>query len=59
MSNFHPGLVNMGFNSITHKPLLDRRKDPGAGAFSDYWNFAFKSEYSLDAGLLTIDIYFG
>lgn len=50
MSNFHPGLVNMDLNEVTHKPILDRSVDPGAGAFSDYWDFSFRSHYRIEAG---------
>lgn len=50
LSNFHPGLVNMAMNDVTYKPVLDRRIDPGAGAFSDYRDYSFKSEYRLEAG---------
>lgn len=50
MANFHPGLVNMGMNDATYKPLLDRTKDPGAGAFSDYRDYSFKSQHKLEAG---------
>ena len=35
LSNSHPGFSNI-FKKGTYRPLLDRRFDPGAGAFSDY-----------------------
>ena len=50
MANFHPGLINMAMNDVTYKPLLDRGTDPGAGAFSDYWNFSFRSDQAMMAG---------
>lgn len=37
-------------NDVTYKPMLDRRVDPGAGAFSDYWDFSFRSNHKIEAG---------
>ena len=50
MANFHPGLVNVAISDVTYEPALDRRKDPGAGAFSDYLGASFSSLYEVEAG---------
>eukprot|EP00560_Eucampia_antarctica_P004260 CAMPEP_0197838076 /NCGR_PEP_ID=MMETSP1437-20131217/34196_1 /TAXON_ID=49252 ORGANISM="Eucampia antarctica, Strain CCMP1452" /NCGR_SAMPLE_ID=MMETSP1437 /ASSEMBLY_ACC=CAM_ASM_001096 /LENGTH=655 /DNA_ID=CAMNT_0043445605 /DNA_START=42 /DNA_END=2006 /DNA_ORIENTATION=- len=50
MANFHPGLVNFQTGTLSYTPLLDRRKDPGAGAFSDYVDFSFESMHEVKAG---------
>lgn len=50
MANFHPGLVNFESDMPTYEPVLDRRTDPGAGAFSDYVKFSFRSLHEVKAG---------
>lgn len=50
MANFHPGLVNFDTGNVIFYPVLDRRYDPGAGAFSDYVNFSFQSRHAVEAG---------
>jgi SET domain len=50
LANSHLGLVNEYLQSPTFDPVLDRCKDPGAGAFSDYVRYSFKSEYALQIG---------
>ena len=45
LANFHPGLVNYRTGDAHFNPILDRRSDPGAGAFSDYTGFSFTSRY--------------
>lgn len=50
LANFHTGLVNMEIYPSRIHPKLDRRIDPGAGAFSDLANSAFRSKYPISAG---------
>jgi hypothetical protein len=50
LANFHPGLVNEFLVGSKWRPMLDRCTDSGAGAFSDYPSFSFRSEYQLGAG---------
>lgn len=50
MANFHPGLVNHENGPSKFEPMLDRCKDPGSGAFSDYVEFSFESLQKVEAG---------
>uniref|UniRef100_A0A7S4JNF3 SET domain-containing protein n=1 Tax=Odontella aurita TaxID=265563 RepID=A0A7S4JNF3_9STRA len=50
MANFHPGLVNAEISDAIYDPILDRRRDPGAGAFSDYADVSYRSLHELKAG---------
>jgi hypothetical protein len=50
LANFHTGLVNMKIYTARTHPKLDRRIDPGSGAFSDLTNSAFRSSYPISAG---------
>lgn len=50
MGNFHPGLVNSYLAPTYFQPLLDRIKDPGAGASSDYFHHTFLSNRDIKAG---------
>ena len=50
LCNSHSGLINLEAQHPRFDPLLDRCKDPGAGAFSDYVHFAFRSNHSINAG---------
>lgn len=50
LANSHQGLVNERLESSRFHPALDRCKDPGAGAFSDYIHYSFKSSFALGAG---------
>jgi hypothetical protein len=50
MSNSHAGIANLREGKIRFDPILDRRIDPGAGAFTDHLDFNFKSAYSISAG---------
>jgi hypothetical protein len=50
LANFHTGLVNMKISTARIDPKLDRRIDPGAGAFSDLADSAFRSVYPIAAG---------
>jgi len=50
LANFHPGLVNEFLVPSKWDPILDRCTDSGAGAFSDYVHYSFKSAFQLDAG---------
>lgn len=50
LANFHPGLVNYRTGDAHFNPILDRRSDPGAGAFSDYTGFSFTSRYEVGKG---------
>ena len=50
LANFHPGLVNYRTGDAHFNPILDRRSDPGAGAFSDYTGFSFTSHYEVGKG---------
>jgi hypothetical protein len=50
LANFHTGLVNMYMKTDTIRPKLDRRVDPGAGAFSDIPDSGFISAHPVAAG---------
>lgn len=50
LANSHQGLVNEQLHPSRFHPALDRCKDPGAGAFSDYIHYGFKSSFALGAG---------
>ncbi|KAG7370513.1 SET methyltransferase domain containing protein [Nitzschia inconspicua] len=50
LANFHTGLVNMVLQGERMHPTLDRRFDPGAGAFSDMAVSTFKSLHPVLAG---------
>lgn len=50
LANFHPGLVNYRTGDAHFNPILDRRSDAGAGAFSDYTGFSFTSHYEVGKG---------
>lgn len=50
LGNFHTGLVNMNMGTKRNSPLLDRRKDPGAGAITDLDDSYFQSSYPIMAG---------
>eukprot|EP00547_Thalassionema_nitzschioides_P014871 CAMPEP_0194250442 /NCGR_PEP_ID=MMETSP0158-20130606/23056_1 /TAXON_ID=33649 /ORGANISM="Thalassionema nitzschioides, Strain L26-B" /LENGTH=1173 /DNA_ID=CAMNT_0038987265 /DNA_START=46 /DNA_END=3570 /DNA_ORIENTATION=- len=50
LANSHPGLVNEYPTLGIYDPILDRCKDPGAGAFSDYLGNTFKTTIALGAG---------
>jgi hypothetical protein len=50
LANSHQGLVNEHQEKSTFHPVLDRCKDPGAGAFSDYVDYSFQSSFALEAG---------
>ncbi|CAJ1970481.1 unnamed protein product [Cylindrotheca closterium] len=53
IANSHNGVINMVSPKIQNSPydpMLDRRKDPGAGAFSPYVENTFLSGYPIKAG---------
>ena len=50
LANSHRGLINEDVEPSVFDPALDRCKDPGAGAFSDYVHYAFKSQFALGQG---------
>lgn len=50
LANFHPGLVNELLDGSKWIPVLDRCTDSGAGAFSDYNHYSFKSKHEIGAG---------
>jgi hypothetical protein len=49
LANGHTGITNMVQTRGGYDPILDRRTDPGAGAFSDY-DCGFQSAYPVAAG---------
>ena len=50
LANFHPGLVNELLQGSKWIPILDRCTDSGAGAFSDYNHYSFKSQHEIKSG---------
>ena len=51
IANSHAGIFNMEqISSARYNPMLDRRHDPGAGAFSPYDENPFVSRHSVAAG---------
>lgn len=50
LANSHPGLLNQMPTPGIYDPILDRCRDPGAGAFSDYIGNTFKTDFALGAG---------
>lgn len=50
LANSHQGLVNEYLEPSRFHPVLDRCKDPGAGAFSDYIHYSFKSSFAVGSG---------
>lgn len=50
LSNSHSGINNLRFAPPIFDPILDRRSDPGAGAFSDYIDFGFQSDEPVAGG---------
>ena len=50
LANSHQGLVNEHLEKAIFFPVLDRCKDPGAGAFTDYVGYSFQSSFALGAG---------
>ena len=50
LANSHWGLVNEVLSEPTFQPVLDRCIDPGAGAFSDYVDYSFRSSVAVGAG---------
>lgn len=52
LANAHTGITNMKMasDSSTSTHLLDRASDPGAGAYSSFCSFNFRSAYAVKAG---------
>lgn len=50
LANSHTGITNLYRDSGVWAPTLDRTQDVGAGAFSDYFNYGFRTEYPVGAG---------
>lgn len=50
LTNAHPALLNADLGASAFSPILDRCHDPGAGAFSDYTGYSFKSRHPLEPG---------
>lgn len=49
-ANAHTGITNLISEKARNEPILDRRTDPGAGAFSDILGFHFTSQHRIAAG---------
>lgn len=50
LANAHTGITNLGMGEGRRDPMLDRRVDAGAGAFSPYVDTGFYSRYPIAAG---------
>jgi hypothetical protein len=50
LANGHTGITNMNQDSGKVHYMLDRDSDPGAGAFSPYAQYSFRSMYPISAG---------
>jgi hypothetical protein len=50
LANAHAGITNLEQDPGTWDPVLDRTRDPGAGAISDYVGYSFISMHPVSAG---------
>ena len=51
LANAHGSIRNIGVvTEPEYRPTLDRRTDPGAGAFSDFEDVRFYSLHPISAG---------